>query len=311
MTTRINLTTLISLALFLLLGLILAGCGSTELSQASPSPTQTTAPADTPTATLTPEPPTPTLTPVPPTATDTPTPVPPTATPSPLPPTATPTPTETPVPTETPAPTDTPTPADTPTPSPPTFTPTPAVSPAEAHFQQGSTYFDQEQWDLAIAEFRQVITLEPEFGLAYLALGYSYIYGDKDLEGAVKALEKYLELVPDATDRAEVEADIQKLREFMASQPFPTPPPGKALFYFRNYTGEHWIVDVGPYSLEVPPNPPGQEYYLATMVIDPGTYTWQAHSVDGNYYISDETGSNRAFEFTIAAGEAYGTGCCK
>jgi tetratricopeptide (TPR) repeat protein len=169
---------------------------------------------------------------------------------------------------------------------------------------------DEEKWDEAIAQFQAAISLDPEFGQAYEGLGYSYAFADKGLDAAIKALEKYLELVPDASDRAQVEADIQTLKENLASNPLPEPPPGKALFYFANYSGEQWNVDIGPYFMEVPPNPPGQEYHLETIVIDPGTYTWQAHSANAGYYITDSSG-NRAFEFTVAAGEVYGTSCCK
>jgi tetratricopeptide (TPR) repeat protein len=193
----------------------------------------------------------------------------------------------------------------------PTSTPTAVVSAAEAHLEQGLAYFEQKKWDEAIAEFQQAIQLNPELGVAYGGLGYSYALGQKDFEKAIAALEKYLQLAPDATDRAEVEADIQKMRE-LATQPASDfdIPPGKALFYFANYSGEQWNVDVGSYFLEAPPNKPGQEYNLVTIVIDAGTYTWQAHSADAGYYITDSNG-NRGFEFTVAAGEAYGTSCCK
>ncbi len=121
-----------------------------------------------------------------------------------------------------------------------------------------------------------------------------------------------MQLTPNAKDKAEVEADLQKLREMAAAKPGPQfdIPPGKALFYFANYSGEQWNVDIGPYFLEVPPNKPGQEYNLVTIVIEPGTYTWQAHSASAGYYITDGSG-NKAFEFTVAASEAYGTSCCK
>ena len=51
----------------------------------------------------------------------------------------------------------------------------------------------------------------------------------------------------------------------------------------------------------------GQSAYrlaLKLLVIDPGTYTWQAHSPGGGYYMTDGSG-NRSFEFTVAAGEIY------
>ena len=62
--------------------------------------------------------------------------------------------------------------------------------------------------------------------------------------------------------------------------------------------------------LDVPANPSDREFTYYTLVIDPGTYTWQAHSVGGGYYITDNKG-NKAFEFTVAPDEMYGTQCCR
>lgn len=308
----------LQLSLISLVILILTACASSTPTpnveatvQAAVKATETSKPTSTPVP--------PTATPVPPTNTPVPTdtPVPPTATP-----TATSTPTDTATPTETAVPpTKTPTPTKvptkTPTPAPPTATPTPApptatptVS-ADEYLQKGFEYYEKEQWDQAIAEFKKAIEVDPNSGIAYGGLGYSYVFGPKDYEAAIKALEKYLQLTPDAKDKAEVEADLQKLREMASAKPNPQfdIPPGKSLFYFANYSGEQWNVDIGSYFLEVPPNKPGQEYNLVTIVIEPGTYTWQAHSASAGYYITDGSG-NRAFEFTVAAGEAYGTSCC-
>jgi len=259
----------------------------------------------------------PTATPVPPTNTPTPvppptdTPEPPTATSTPVPPTDTPEP-----PTATPAPTDTPEPptaTSTPTPEEPTDTPTPTGPTAEEYFVKGLDYFDQKQWAEAIAEFEEAIRLDPEFGPAYLALGYSYAYGPQNFGKAAEMLQKYLQLNPDDTDRAEIEDDIAQLQS-LAAQPNPATeynvPEGKALFVFVNYTGNNWIVDIGPYALEVARNVPPNESTTATQVLDPGTYTWQAHSVEDNFYLVDSNG-NKGFEITLAAGQVYSTGCCR
>jgi len=45
---------------------------------------------------------------------------------------------------------------------------------------------------------------------------------------------------------------------------------------------------------------------MATLVIDPGKYTWQAHSPGGGWYIRNAQGGT-SFEFTVAAGEVYTT----
>lgn len=296
----------------LLLCSILSACSSASTPEPPTTPQAAEIATEVPQPTATPLPPT--STPAPPTATPTETPVPATATSTATPePTATstPKPTNTPRPSPTPKPTNTPAPpTDTPVPTLPPPTATPVGPSAEEHFNKGLDFYGQKKWDEAIVEFQEAIRLDPEFGDAYEGLGYSYALGKKDFTQAIPALEKYLQLVPDAPDRAEVEADLKTMQQLAAAPPLPEPPPGKALFYFQNYSGEQWNVDIGPYFLEVPANKPGQEFELATIVIDPGKYTWQAHSATAGYYITDGSG-NRAFEFTVTAGEAYGTNCCK
>jgi tetratricopeptide (TPR) repeat protein len=174
-------------------------------------------------------------------------------------------------------------------------------------------YFDQEQWNEAIAEFEEAIRLDPELGEVYLLLGYAYAFGPKNFAQAAQNLQEYLALVPDDPHRADIEADIAEMRAMASSPGAPTGfdiPEGKAMFVFENNTGEVWLVDVGPHTLEVPPNVPPQEVTIATVILDPGTYTWQAHSMSANYYITDGSG-NKAFEFTVTAGEVYTTGCCR
>jgi tetratricopeptide (TPR) repeat protein len=238
----------------LLLGLALAACGgpTPDLAATQQAVLLATQAAQ------------PTSTPLPPTNT-------PLPTPTPLPPTATPAPTNTPLP-----PTATPAPTKAPTPAPPTPTPAPAVSPAEQHVKQGLDYYDQKAWDKAITEFQEAIRLDPKLGYAYLGLGYSYISGPKDYAKALDALQTYLNLVPDADNKAQVQADIEALRQAIASNPLAgiQIPEGKAMFYFLNYTGELWQIDIGPSFFEVPPKPADKEYSLGTIFVDPGKYTW-------------------------------------
>jgi cytoskeletal protein RodZ len=83
-------------------------------------------------------------------------------------------------------------------------------------------------------------------------------------------------------------------------------PPGKSLFIFVNYTDKDWNVDIigdQSYFLAVPPNQPGQEYAMATIAIDPGTYIWKAGSPLG-FYIRDADG-NTDFQFSVAVGDIY------
>jgi len=218
-------------------------------------------------------------------------------------------PTNTPRPTAIPVlPTETLTPTDPSTSLTPLPTPKPAMSPAEVHFERGFQHYQQEQWDQAITELQEAIRLDPQFGLAYGVLGHCQACQGKDLEAAIGALEKYLQLVPDASNRAQIETVIQQSREALAQPSFGlNAPPGKALFVFVIYTHWDWNIDIGPYFLQAPPNQPGQAYSLATIAIDPGNYTWQAVSADGTAMISNQY-RNSAFDFSVAEGEIHTTG---
>lgn len=57
-------------------------------------------------------------------------------------------------------------------------------------------------------------------------------------------------------------------------------------------------MDISSYFLEVPPNPPEREFTYTTLVIDPGNYTWQAHSADAGNYIVDSDGHSDADQHT-------------
>ena len=163
-------------------------------------------------------------------------------------------------------------PTATPTPVPPVPTPPPAVSPAVEHFDKGFEYFQQEKWDEAMAEFQEAIRLDPEFGEAYEGLGYSYV-NKGEFEKAIEALEKYLQLEPDASDRAQVEAHIQQMRDIIGFRPPCCEPlqPGKGAIWFINYVGETVRVDMSPYYFEVPPKQGDVDGCLCPQ-LDPGHY---------------------------------------
>lgn len=249
----------------------------------------------------------PTNTPAPPTdtPTSTPSPVPPTNTPTPtetsVPPTSTLTPTPTPIPpTDTPTPTETPMPSDTPTPIPPT----PTKSAAD-HFAQATANFQEDNWEATILELQSALTLQPDLGPAYKLLGLSHI-NQGELGVGLEALGVYLHLMPEAEDRAEIEARIEQLKDDVVAQQYGIEiPPGKAVFIMLNYTGNQWNVDIGSYYLEVAPKRFEQdEAVVASLSIDPGSYSWTAFSpTDGS--IAADSGANRSFDFTVGAGELH------
>jgi hypothetical protein len=255
-----------------------------QVTVEQPTQTPKPSPTDTPPATNTPVPATaaPTVTPTPVIPTET--------------PTSTSTPTTTPPPTETPVPpTETPIPTSTPVP------PTPTPSAAD-HVAQAQLYYQAQNWAGSITELQAALQIQPDLAEAYKLLGFSFNQ-QGELEPAVQALEQYLQLVPEASDKAEIQAEIQRAKNSLASKQFGVDiPPGQALFVFINYTGQQWNVDVGPYFLEVPPKPVDQDLFFGTKILDPGSYTWKAISADGSSRAEDAN-RNRAFDFTIAAGE--------
>lgn len=112
------------------------------------------------------------------------------------------------------------------TPPPPTpipVTPMPVATPipsVQDHMELGMEYFEQGQFDEAIAEFQAAIELEPDCADAYRNMGT--IYGEQDsLVEAVAAYEKAIEIDPDFGeaygDLAGVYVNLERLAEAIAT----------------------------------------------------------------------------------------------
>jgi tetratricopeptide (TPR) repeat protein len=166
---------------------------------------------------------------------------------------------------------------------------------------QGFDYLDKEQWDQAIAEFEEAIRLDPQFGYAYMGLGYAYALGPRDLTKAIEHLESFLSLVPDAENRAQVEADMQMMREALANPPLigpccPAAQPGKGLLWVENFVGEPIQTDIGTNMgttfYEIPAKQ-GDVSGCFCLEMDPGHYVLivKTFTHSGN------------FEFDIAEGQ--------
>ena len=237
----------------LLLCVLLVACSDPATQEIAEVPTNTPIPEATDTPT--PEPPTDTPTPEPPTATPT-----DTDTPTPEPPTDTPTPTNTNTPTPEP-PTDTPTPEPpTATPAPPTATPvpvtpsstpippppTPSTSSARIHWATGREFLDQDNWEQAVAEFRLALDLDPNLASAHRDIGFGYYQLDQR-SLTIFHLQKYLELTPDAPERADLEPVIARLKLLEDSNI----PPGHGLLIVTNYVGGRATVDINGQKHEV------------------------------------------------------------
>ncbi|RKU17450.1 hypothetical protein C6500_15445 [Candidatus Poribacteria bacterium] len=65
----------------------------------------------------------------------------------------------------------------------------------ETYYGRGWTFFDEEQYDKAIAAFKHAININPKFKEAHCHLGVIYIEQERYTEG-VKALEKAVEIDP-------------------------------------------------------------------------------------------------------------------
>lgn len=106
----------------------------------------------------------------------------------------------------------------------------------ETHYNLAVVYTNVENYTEAIEEYKKVIALKPDMAEAYYSLATaqnnlavdmseekeSVNLEDSDssfevedlYEDAIENYEKYLELNPNATDKADVEAQIQRLEEY-------------------------------------------------------------------------------------------------
>jgi tetratricopeptide (TPR) repeat protein len=80
---------------------------------------------------------------------------------------------------------------------------------AKAHYASGKKLYDQGQYELAIAEFRAADQLAPSGVNDFnIALAHEALGNGRD---AIRHYESYLTRVPDAPNRATVEASIKRL----------------------------------------------------------------------------------------------------
>ncbi len=90
--------------------------------------------------------------------------------------------------------------------------PEPSYDPyhAEKSIEVGVYYFKKGNYDAAIDRFQDAVRFKPDFARAYHLLGEAYEKkGDK--AEAVKAYQKYLEILPSADDAKKVRKRIEKL----------------------------------------------------------------------------------------------------
>jgi Tfp pilus assembly protein PilF len=69
------------------------------------------------------------------------------------------------------------------------------LSPQDAHLYLGGIFLDQGKLDDALIEFRKAIDVEPEFGLAYNAMGYTLLLKQRPVE-AIESLNRAIRFAP-------------------------------------------------------------------------------------------------------------------
>jgi len=94
--------------------------------------------------------------------------------------------------------------------------PSPQEVEAKQHYQSGMAHYDLGEFNAAIDEFKVAYTLTSEPGLLFnIAQAYRLA---KEWPQARDFYERYLSLVPDAANRADVQAQLAKVRAELAAQ---------------------------------------------------------------------------------------------
>ncbi len=100
----------------------------------------------------------------------------------------------------------------------------------KAYGDLAGVYAELGKLSEAIATGKKAIELVPKYALAHKNLGLAY-YKQGEAEEAIAAFETYLQLRPDAPDRAAVEETIATLREEEAGTEYANVPGGYRLRY--------------------------------------------------------------------------------
>jgi tetratricopeptide (TPR) repeat protein len=85
------------------------------------------------------------------------------------------------------------------------------VERARAHYKAGVSYFDEGQYARALGEFESAARFSPRPELEYNIGRCHEMLGESDL--AIARFKRYLELRPNAPDRAEVDERLKRLQK--------------------------------------------------------------------------------------------------
>ncbi len=83
---------------------------------------------------------------------------------------------------------------------------------ASTYYNLGSTYWSEKQYESAESAFRKALEKDPMMAAAYKGLGYALIQLKKNKD-ALEALQKYIQLKPDAEDKSKIQEIINELKQ--------------------------------------------------------------------------------------------------
>jgi tetratricopeptide (TPR) repeat protein len=89
---------------------------------------------------------------------------------------------------------------------------------AEIHFKTGAEYHEQEQYEDAIARYRQAIGNDANFGPAYINMGLAYL-AKNDRRKAIQAFRGATQMADDQRSQTEAWHQLQELSEVVPIDP--------------------------------------------------------------------------------------------
>jgi tetratricopeptide (TPR) repeat protein len=76
----------------------------------------------------------------------------------------------------------------------------------------GTCYRNAGKPDVAVKEYRKAVEINPNHLTAHKNLGIVFAYDLRDKTQAISEFEKVLQIAPNASDAAQVQQELQKLK---------------------------------------------------------------------------------------------------